>query len=133
MTALLQSQQLISVPDNVGIGEPIATVGLDSAGFRVGNKTHGQRLAGRLLRLKLRGACPPVLVVHPPVGKVKRMHHAGTEEPVIPLIGHKLGVGADPVKRSLEILGQTALDNQICTFCFELNRRVIAAKLRVVG
>jgi hypothetical protein len=60
------------------------------------------------------------------------MHHARTEEPVIALIGYKLRVGADPVKGSLEILGKTALDNQICTFCFELNRRVIAAKLRMV-
>jgi len=52
---------------------------------------------------------------------------------VIALIRHKLGIGADPVKRTFETLGQAALDNQVSAFCFELNRRVIAAKLGVVG
>ena len=64
---------------------------------------------------------------------MKRMHHAGAEEPVIALIRHKLGIGADPVKRTFETLGQAALDNQISAFCLELDRRVITAKLGVIG
>ena len=80
------------------VGEPVASVGLKRAGVRIGEETHRQRPTGCLLRLKFRCARPPISIIDATPVKVEGMHHAGTKEPVISLIGHEFWIRTNAIK-----------------------------------
>ena len=80
------------------IGEPVASVGLKRAGVRIGEETHWQRPTGRLLRLKLGRARPPINIIDTTTAKVEGMHHASTKEPVIALIGYEFWIRPNAIQ-----------------------------------
>ena len=129
----LERQQLVAVPDDVGVGDGRVQrhdARIGEAGIAEGA---GEALALLVLDLPLRRAHPAVLVGDVAILDVEGVDHAVAAEPVVRPARRELRVGAVAIERTAELLRHLAGDLKMAGIGLGVHRGVIAAQEGIVG